>query len=206
VPDLPDFQTIALRLLAIGLGLLAWFATQRMIAARSAADGAIYDHLHVVTARWNDWLNRNPGPANAVLVGSSLGVDALTLFVLVFAVFGPSFTPFWGLLALFALRQLSQAAVALPAPPGIVWRHPGFPSLFVTYHVGNDFFFSGHTALAVYGAIQLATLQIPVLTALGIAIAVLEAAVVIVLRAHWTIDVAAGIFAALAVGFLTWPG
>jgi len=206
VSDFPDLQTIVLRLLAIGLGLAAWFVTQRMIAARSLVDGAIYDHLHVVTARWNAWLNRNPKPANAILVASSLGVDALTLFVLAFAVFGPSFTPFWGLLALFALRQLSQASVALPAPPGIIWRHPGFPSLFVTYHVGNDFFFSGHTALAVYGAIQLASLQIPALTVLGITIAALEAIVVIALRAHWSMDVLAGFFAALGVGLLVWPG
>jgi hypothetical protein len=202
----PDYQTIALRLLAIGLGLAAWFATQRMIAARSVANGAIYDHLHVLTARWNGWLNGNPGPANVILVASSIGVDALTLFVLAYAVLGPSFMPFWGLLALFALRQLSQASVALPAPDGIIWRHPGFPSLFVTYDVGNDFFFSGHTALAVYGAIQLATLQDPALTALGIAVATLEAIVVIVLRAHWTMDVLTGLLAALAVGFLTWPG
>jgi hypothetical protein len=206
VPEFPDFQTIALRLLAIGLGLVAWFVTQRMIAARSVVNGAVYDHLHVVTARWNAWLNQNPKPANAILVASSLGVDALTLFVLAFAVLGPSFTPFWGLLALFALRQLSQASVALPAPPGIIWRHPGFPSLFVTYHVGNDFFFSGHTALAVYGAIQLASLQVPALTVLGITIAALEAIVVIVLRAHWTMDVLAGFFAALCVGLLAWPG
>lgn len=203
---MPDFQTIALRLLAIGLGLIAWFVTQRMIAARSVVDGAVYDHLHVVTARWNVWLNQNPKPANAILVASSLGVDALTLFVLALAVFGPSFAPFWGLLALFALRQLSQASVALPAPPGIIWRHPGFPSLFVTYHVGNDFFFSGHTALAVYGAIQLASLQIPALTVLGITIATLEVIVVIILRAHWTMDVLAGLFAAIAVGLLAWPG
>jgi len=185
---------------------MAWFGTQRMIAARSVVNGVIYDHLHVVTAGWNDWLNRNPRPANAVLIASSLGVDALTLFVLLFAVFGPTFSPFWGLLALFALRQLSQAAVALPAPAGIIWRHPGFPSLFVTYHVGNDFFFSGHTALAVYGAIQLATLQIPALTALGVLTATLEVIVVIVLRAHWTVDVAAGLFAALGIGLLVWPG
>lgn len=204
MPDFPDLLTIALRLLAIGLGLVAWFATQRMIAARSAADGAPYDHLHVLTARWNAWLHRHPKSANAVLVGSSLGVDALTLFVLGLAVLGPSLTPFWGLLVLFALRQISQASVALPAPAGIIWRHPGFPSLFVTYHVGNDFFFSGHTALAAYGAMQLASLQVPALTALGIVVATLEAVVVIVLRAHWTMDVLAGLFAAIGVGLLVW--
>ena len=113
---------------------------------------------------------------------------------------------FWGLLCLFVLRQLSQALVALPPPPGIIWRHPGFPSLFVTYAVGNDFFFSGHTALAVYGAIQLATLGIPALTVLAALLAILQMVVVIVLRAHWTLDVLAGLFAALAVGALFWPG
>jgi membrane-associated phospholipid phosphatase len=121
-------------------------------------------------------------------------------------VFGPSFSPFWGLLCLFALRQLSQALVALPPPSGIIWRHPGFPSLFVTYAVGNDFFFSGHTALAVYGAIQIAVLGIDALTLVGTLLAVLQMVLVIVLRAHWTLDVLAGLFAALLVGAVFWPG
>lgn len=198
----PDLQTIALRLLAIGIALAAWFVTQRMIAERSVSGGVIYDHVHVVTAPWNAWLHRHPKTANALLIASSAGIDLLTLFVLALAVLGPSFAPFWGLFGLFFLRQVSQATMALPAPGGVIWRHPGFPSLFVTYHVGNDFFFSGHTALAFYGAMQLATLGIPGLTVLGFAVAILEAIVVIVLRAHWTMDVLAGLFAAVGVGLL----
>ena len=186
----------------IGLCLVAWFVTQRMIGARTLADGALYDHMHVMTERWNAWLNANPKAANAVLIASSLCVDVVTLFVLVYAVFGPSFKPFWGLFALFALRQLAQGTTALPIPRGVIWRHPGCPSLFVTYGVGNDFFFSGHTALAVYGAMQVATLGIPALTAVAVAIAVMQAVTVLVLRAHWTMDVLAGIFAALAIGLL----
>jgi membrane-associated phospholipid phosphatase len=92
--------------------------------------------------------------------------------------------------------------VALPPPPGIIWRDPGFPSLFVTYGVGNDLFFSGHTALAVYGAMQLAALSIPALTIAGIVVAVLQIVAVIALRAHWTMDVIAGLAAAIAVGLL----
>jgi hypothetical protein len=199
---MPPLETIGLRLLAIGAGLAVWFLTQKMIGARSVADGALYDHLHVVTAGWNRWLHDHPRAASAVLVASSLAVDAVTLFVLGLAVLGPSFMPFWGLLALFMLRQLSQAAVALTPPPGIIWRDPGFPSLFVTYGVGNDFFFSGHTALAVYGAMQLAALHIPALTVAGIVVAVLQIVAVIALRAHWTMDVIAGLAAALAVGLL----
>jgi hypothetical protein len=200
--DLPDLQTIAVRILLVVGSLFLWFLTQRMIGARAIADGEIYDHLHVLTERWNVWLNQHPKPANALLIGSSFCVDAVTLFVLFYAVLGPSFMPFWGLFGLFALRQLSQASVALPVPRGIIWRDPGFPSLFVTYGVGNDFYFSGHTALAVYGAMQLSALQIPLLTVLGAIVAVLQVIAVIVMRAHWTMDVLAGLFAALTVGLL----
>ena len=121
---------------------------------------------------------------------------------LVYSVIGPSFAPFWGLFGLFALRQLSQVACALPPPPGIIWRHPGVPSLFVTYDVGNDFFFSGHTALAVYGAMQLSLLGIPALTVAGYAVAAAQVVAVIVLRAHWSMDVLCGLFAAVAAGLL----
>jgi hypothetical protein len=69
------------------------------------------------------------------------------------------------------MLQACQMLVALPPPPGIIWHDTGFPSPFVTYSVGNDSFFSGHTALAVYCAIQLAVLGFPVLTALAVAMA-----------------------------------
>lgn len=204
--DLPAWETIALRLLAIAAGIAAWFASQRLIGARDVEGSGIYDHLHRLTAAGNAWLHVHPSAARALLIVSSLAVDAVTLFVLGYAVLGPSFAPFFGLLCLFLLRQASQVAVALPAPPGIIWRDPGFPSLFVTYAVGNDFFFSGHTALAVYGAMQLATLGDPGLSFLGVLVAVLQMLLVIVLRAHWTMDVVAGLFAAVMIGVAFWPG
>ena len=71
------------------------------------------------------------------------------------------------------------------------------PSLLVTYHVANDFFFSGHTAIAVFAATQLARLKRPGYLALGILLAVFEIGTVIVLRAHYTMDVIAGAVAAL---------
>lgn len=195
-----DLATIGWRVLLIVGSLALWFLTQKMIGARKLDGNAIYDHFHVLTAGWNASLHRNPRVANALLVASSLGVDAVTLFVLIYAVFGPSFAPFWGLFGLFALRQASQATVALPIPEGNIWRDPGVPSLFVTYGVGNDFFFSGHTALAVYGAIIVAALGIPALSVAVALLALFQVIVVIVLRAHWTMDVVAGLFAALVVG------
>jgi len=97
------------------------------------------------------------------------------------------------------LRQIMQAICALPTPPNMVWHNPGFPSLLVTYSVANDYFFSGHTAIAVFGARELARFGRRWLTGVAIGVVLLEVATVLVLRAHYTMDVFAGIVAALWV-------
>ena len=66
----------------------------------------------------------------------------------------------------------------------------------MTYEVGNDFFFSGHTALAVLGAIEAVHLGSPWLGLAAVVIALGEMLTVLVLRAHYTLDVVAGAFAA----------
>jgi len=135
--------------------------------------------------------------ANRLLVASSAIIDALGLFLLGSAVFGATVRPFLGLLLLFVLRQVCQGLTALPAPEGMIWRDPGFPSLLVTYGTATDLFFSGHTAIAVYGGVELARQGGPALAALGVAIAAFEAATVLVVRAHYTMDVFTAIVVAL---------
>ena len=201
LPDLPTWPTLGTRLLIIACALAAWFATQRLIGRRSAPAESMEDALHRLTAPANAWLHRQPRAADALLVASSLWIDVITLFVFARALFGPDFAPFWGLFGLFAARQACQVLVALPVPPGIIWRPPGFPSLFVTYEVSHDFFFSGHTALAVYGALQVSALGLPWLGGIAIVMAAAEIAVVIALRAHWTLDVIAGAAAAIVAGY-----
>jgi membrane-associated phospholipid phosphatase len=96
-----------------------------------------------------------------------------------------------------------QVVCALPPPPNMIWHYPGFPSLLVTYHVANDFFFSGHTAIAVFGAIELSRLRRNWLTVLAVVIVIFEVAMVLVLRAHYTMDVFTGIVAALWIAHVT---
>ena len=69
--------------------------------------------------------------------------------------------------------------------------------MLVTYHVANDYFFSGHTAIVVLGATELAKAGKRWLIALAFAIVVFEVLTVLVLRAHYTMDVFTGLVTGL---------
>ena len=187
------------RLGLVVAGLAGWFWTQRLIGQRAWPVGRIGDGLHEWTRALNRFLGDHPAAANALLILTTAVIDALGMFVLGWAILGPSFRPFLGLLILFVLRQLCQGLCALPPPDGMIWRYPGFPSLLVTYGTATDLFFSGHTAIAVYGSVELARLGGVGLLGLGIAIAAIEATTVIVLRAHYTMDVFTAVIVALWV-------
>ena len=197
------WRTLLTRLIVIGIFLGIWFWTQSLLGARTPpASGGIGDALHDLTAGLNSYFAQNPAAANALLIVSSAFIDALGAFLLGSWLVGGSVRPFLGLVLLMLLRQFLQALCSLPVPAGMIWHYPGFPSLLVTYHVANDFFFSGHTAIAVFGAIQLARVGKRWLTSLAVAVAVFEIATVLVLRAHYTMDVFTGLLAAFCVARL----
>jgi hypothetical protein len=147
-------------------------------------------------------LHQHPAAANALLIVSSGLIDLLGISLLALWIFRADSRPFVGLVIVLGLRQILQACVALPAPPDAIWHYPGFPSLLVTYGVANDYFFSGHTAIAVLGASELVRTGKRGLTIVGIAIVILEAATVLVLRAHYTMDVFTGLITGLYAAHL----
>jgi len=189
----------ALRTILVALGLALWFWTQSVIARRAFPQGQIGDRLLDLTAPMNRYLREHPRRADGVLIATSAVIDLLGIYLVVTAILGPSIRPFLGLVLLFGLRQICQGLCALPAPEGMIWRRPGFPSLLVTYGTTSDLFFSGHTAIAVYGSIELAHHAGPFGALVGIAIVLIEATTVLVLRAHYTMDVFTGALAALWV-------
>jgi hypothetical protein len=192
-------QRLLRRLLVTGIVLALWFWTQSLIGARTAPASGLGDALHNLTAGLNSYFAHNLRAANALLIVSSALIDALGLFLLGRWLFGGSVRPFLGLFLLMALRQVMQAICALPPPPNMIWHYPGFPSILVTYHVANELFFSGHTAIAVFGAMELSRLRRNWLTLFALLIVIFEVATVLVLRAHYTMDVFTGIVAALWV-------
>jgi|SRR5580765_1813960 len=178
-------------------GLALWFWTQALIGGRTEAtdSGAIGDGVHELLAAPHRYFYEHPAAAHGLLICSSAVIDALGLFLLGVSVFGPSVRPFLGLLILFAMRQICQMVCALPPPTGMIWRDPGWPSLLVTYEVATDFFFSGHTGLAVLGAVELTRVGGRRWLYVGVFIVVFEASTVLVLRAHYTMDVFTGAIA-----------
>lgn len=187
---------IGLRAGFVAAALVLWFWTQRLISRKAPTGNRVGDRLHDWSAPLHAWLTANPGAANLTLIATSALIDLLGLYLLGSAIFGPTLRPFVAILILFGLRQGCQAVCTLPTPPGAIWRNPGFPSLLVTYGTSNDFFFSGHTAISVLGAVELAQNAPVWLAGLGALIAMIEASTVIILRAHYTMDVFAALFAA----------
>jgi PAP2 superfamily C-terminal len=197
-----NFRSFAIRLVLTVAALAIWFWTQSLIGARGLADSGIGDGIHAATAPLNLFLHNHPAAANALLIFSSAIIDLLGIFLLSMWVFRGELRPFASLVMVLGLRQIMQACVALPAPPGAIWHNPGVPSLLVTYSVAHDYFFSGHTAIAVLGASELARFGRRWLTAVGGTIVCFEAAVVLVLRAHYTMDVFTGLIAGLYAAHL----
>ncbi len=196
--------TVIARVLVVIAALALWFWTQWLLSRRTPLTSgtdtkAILDGVHILTAPIHCHLLNNPAHANILLICSSFVIDALGCFLIGSALFGATIQPFLGLIMLFGLRQICQAFCPLPPPDNMIWRKPGFPTLLVTYGVSNDLFFSGHTAIAVYGAAYLGATLGPPGIALGLAIAAFEIAAVLVLRAHYTMDVFAGAVTALLV-------
>lgn len=184
-------------LIAIG----GWFLSQSFISKRTPPAGRIDDGMHKMLDPLHDYFFAHELQANALMIVSTAFIDGLAIFVLLRSIFGPSIRPFVGLFLLFGLRQLCQVLVSLPEPEQMIWHYPGVPALLVTYGVATDLFFSGHTAVAVYGALELARINKKWLV-IGAAIAIFEGLTVLTLRAHYTMDVFAAAMTAPVVALI----
>jgi hypothetical protein len=202
IATIAPWPVIGVRIGLVIAGIILWYWTQALIGKRVPAvayEVPLTDGMHVLTARIHKRYFTNFAAGNRLLIASSLVIDLLGAYLIGSAIFGASIRPYLGLVMIFALRQICQMLCPLPAPSGMVWRYPGVPAILVTYGTANDLFVSVHTAIAVYGAATLAGHWGAWGLGIGIAIAFFEAMTVLVLRAHYTMDVFTGIICALWV-------
>ena len=185
----------------------AFHISQNLIAVKPNPIG-VHDEMIIHTMFIRDWLFKNPEVIRWLLIASSLWIDIVFIYLVKKGIVGSTMRPIFGLCFIFTLRQLMMALVSLPIIESNLWRDPQFPSLCVTYGTTNDFFFSGHTSLAVYGAIELCRVdngKYPKHRFFGWILAVFEIAFVSILHAHYTMDIFTGIFVAVsAANFACW--
>ncbi len=183
-----------INLIIIILGFALLEGAQILIGQRTPPTCNIIDRLHILTDGWNHYFHLHTKITNFILITTSLWFDLSCLFLAFVSFLGPSIRPFLSFLIALLLRQFVQLLVSLPIPAGIIWYYPGFPSLFVDYATQGDLFFSAHTCVALICAIELARFKKTWLTVMGYLFFVYLVSMVIVFRAHYTIDVFTALF------------
>jgi hypothetical protein len=194
-----------------GITLLAlWHITQilldsnkKLILLGMGDNPTSVDRMHVFLEPINNFLSQHPLITDILLIISSAHIDAILIGMVLWGIFGKTVRPLLVVLFVLVFRQISQFLVIVPIPPGMIWHYPGFPSLIVTYHTNYDFFFSGHAAASILSVLEIYARHYKrswPLVWVSI-LAVLEIAFVLSMRFHYTADVIAGIFAAVAAFF-----
>jgi PAP2 superfamily C-terminal len=189
----------ALQAAAVAAAYGAWLVSQYLLEKSRGAVTGFTDHSHELLAGANAYLNAHSALADVVLAVSSLEVDLAAICMVTFFFTRRESRPLLALWLILIMRQLCQASISTPAPDGMIWRYPGFPTIVVTYGTSTDFFFSGHMALATLLAAELTAQRAPRLkqaVAWGIAFA--QALVILSMRFHYFTDVVAGCLAAVA--------
>jgi hypothetical protein len=193
----------SLQVLAVGSAYGAWRLTQYLLEASRAPVTGFTDHSHALLAGANAWLNAHPALANVVLAMSSFEVDLAGISLVVFFFTRRQSRPLLTLWLILILRQICQATISVPAPEGMIWHYPGFPSLIVTYGTSTDFFFSGHMALATGVASEMTAQGAPRWKqAMAWGLVGLQALVILSMRFHYFTDVVTGCFAAVVASRL----
>ncbi len=193
------------RLLLVGffaVSLAIFYSVQHWIGKKGIAQCGITDLLLTVSLPINAYISEHPSLSDGFLMVMNGLTDVLGVFLIALVIFKKDSRPFLMLLIFGLLRQTLQYLVSLPIPLHAIWHDPGFPTIFATYGVINDFYFSLHTGVSLIAALELIRFRKWGLTLLGFAIFIFEACSVIVLQIHYTMDVFTAIITVFCISKL----
>ena len=183
---------------AVGAAYAVWLFSQHLLEKTRGLVHGFTDNTHQLLSGINIFLNAHSSLANVVLAVSSFEVDLAALSMIAFFFIRRESRPLLALWFILIMRQLCQASVSIPAPEGMIWHYPGFPSIMVTYSTSSDFFFSGHMALATLLATELTAQRAPRWKqAVAWGVICVQAFIILSMRFHYVTDVVTGFFAAI---------
>lgn len=137
----------------------------------------------------NEYLHKNLWLVGYLFIITSLMIDVGAVIILLKFLFLNEYKTPLILLVGIILRQLCQITTKLPKPKYLLWFDPGFPSLFVTYNVTSDFFFSGHTFFSLAVGLDFFQNDYMLVKLYALVFIFLEISFVIVTHSHYWMDV-----------------
>lgn len=144
--------------IAVVIGsIIIWHLTQIYLSNDIETKDRIVDRVHdsYMFTTINRYLHDNHRIAKYNFILSSFLID-INVGYMIWQFFTTyDVTPAIIFLTGVSLRQLCQYINRLPIPNSVVWFYPDFPSIIVTYYVTNDFFFSGHTYVAMCSGVEI---------------------------------------------------
>ena len=93
----------------------------------------------------------------------------------------------------YGFRTFCQTIFLMRYPDGLTWSYPGFPSVVVPYVNSSDFFFSGHLGILTFLLLENRESKDTLMTWVSVVSIAFEFWMMVVLRAHYTIDLISGI-------------
>ena len=172
-----------------------WQWSQHFLSSDIVTKDKIVDRVHSlpIILEINEYLHNHPFVMKCNLILSSMLIDFNLVIILIMSLWRQKLKPIQILFVGLALRQLCQFINRLPMPESMVWFDPGWPSLFVTYDVANDFFFSGHTLISLIIGMEFVSYHnIPAII-YGVTVMMYEILFVIVIHGHYFMDIYAAI-------------
>jgi hypothetical protein len=147
------------RVLVLFTGYCFWHITQLLLSTDISSDNSIIDRIHNTNLVNSiiSLLNDNHALASANFILTSFLIDINMFYVAHKFLLAKSGSnqekhtrrTMFILLVGFVCRQICQYINRVPKPENMIWFDPGVPAILVTYIVENDFFFSGHTYVAI---------------------------------------------------------
>lgn len=175
-----------------------WQISQYLLSVNTPIQQEIIDESHKMIAGINIFLQNHTNITRIIIIITSLMIDINVLFVCGNSLWKRKYQPLYIIIAGLTLRQICQFFNRLPVPENMIWFHPQIPSLLVTYSVSNDFFFSGHTFIAMLVGSEIIKKPRLLAKIYGFMFIIIEITFVIVTNGHYFMDV----YAAIATYFM----
>ena len=142
----------------------------------------------------NDHFRADDSRRNALLICASGSLDLLTTWSFYrFVRYSATYRLVLCMGSFYSLRVLCQALFKVERPEGYDWDYPGVFSIFVPYGRTSDFFYSGHVGICNIFMLEFWTVGWPYSAIYAFTVMLLQIFTMLALRAHYTIDMFAGI-------------